>query len=323
MGVVAAGHPLTRAGRCAGAARRRQRGRRGARGDAHLVRRRAAADGPWRGRLHAGRGRRRSSRRCSTSSCRRRAIHARSDGWRPVAELQAIDVSFGDAAQVFHIGPASCGAYGAPAGVCEAARRWGTVPLAELAAPAARLARDGVALNAEQAYVAEILADLLTSTPECAALWAPGGHVLREGEMLRNPDLGEALELLGTRRRRAVLSRRDRARGLRWLGERGGWLALEDLAGYDAVERAPVEIGLSRSRGADQSAAVRGRDTGRLRARRCSTVGPRRRRCAAIVEAMVAAQSERTPEFLEGLSERGLPRALPRQRAWARPRTSR
>ena len=55
------------------------------------------------------------------------------------------------------------------------------MPLEELAAPAARLAREGVVLNGGQAYVAEILADLLTSTPECAALWAPHGRVLREG----------------------------------------------------------------------------------------------------------------------------------------------
>jgi gamma-glutamyltranspeptidase/glutathione hydrolase len=52
------------------------------------------------------------------------------------AELRGIDVSFGDAVQVFHIGPASCGVYGTPAGVCEASQRWGTVPLDELAAPA-------------------------------------------------------------------------------------------------------------------------------------------------------------------------------------------
>src|SRR5882762_3110415 len=109
------------------------------------------------------------------------------------AELHGIDVSFGDAAQVFHIGPASCGVYGTPAGVCEAVRRWGTAPLEELARPAARLAREGVVLNAGQAYVAEILADLLTSTPECAALWAPQGRILREGEVLRNPELGDAL----------------------------------------------------------------------------------------------------------------------------------
>src|SRR4051812_47753482 len=43
-------------------------------------------------------------------------------------ELIRIDVSFGDAEQAFHIGPASVGAYGTPAGVCEAVRRWGTVP---------------------------------------------------------------------------------------------------------------------------------------------------------------------------------------------------
>ncbi len=60
------------------------------------------------------------------------------------AELLAVDVSFGDAVQMFHIGPASCGAYGNPAGVCAAAERWGTVPLADLAAPAMRLAEEGV-----------------------------------------------------------------------------------------------------------------------------------------------------------------------------------
>src|ERR1700733_4575444 len=49
-------------------------------------------------------------------------------------ELQGLDVPFGDAEQVFHIGPASCGVYGTPAGVCEAARRWGTMALEDLAA---------------------------------------------------------------------------------------------------------------------------------------------------------------------------------------------
>src|SRR3989442_10796213 len=51
------------------------------------------------------------------------------------ASLEAIDVSFGDAVQVFHIGPVSCGVYGTPAGVCEAIARWGSLPLRALAAP--------------------------------------------------------------------------------------------------------------------------------------------------------------------------------------------
>ena len=70
--------------------------------------------------LVAGGGRR---PRCSTSSCRRPPTRVGANGSE--AELQAIDVSFGDAAQVFHIGPASCGVYGAPAGVCEAMRALG------------------------------------------------------------------------------------------------------------------------------------------------------------------------------------------------------
>ena len=88
---------------------------------------------------------------------------------------EAVDVSFGDAVQVFHIGASSVGAYGTPAGVCAAAERFGTMPLADLAAPAAALARDGVEVNAEQAYVFEILAPIYSSTVEARALWSRFG----------------------------------------------------------------------------------------------------------------------------------------------------
>src|SRR5208282_6721196 len=144
------------------------------------------------------------------------------------AELLPIDVSFGDAAQVFHVGPASCGVYGAPAGVCEAARRWGTLPLERLVEPAARLARDGVVINAGQAYVAEILVDLLSSTPECAALWVRDGHVLREGDVLRNPELADALLLLAREGADPFYRGEVAAAVSDWLQARGGALSRED-----------------------------------------------------------------------------------------------
>ena len=76
-------------------------------------------------------------------------VEAPGRGIDPTAhgELEPIDVSFGDAIQVFNIGEASVGTYGVPAGLCEAATRFGSVPLADLVAPGARLARDGVELN--------------------------------------------------------------------------------------------------------------------------------------------------------------------------------
>src|ERR1039458_5075591 len=173
---------------------------------------------------------------------RSRGLGAVAEEGPPPAELRAVDVSFGDAAQVFHIGPASCGVYGTPAGVCEAMRRWGSVPLQELAAPAAKLAREGVELNAGQAYIAKILSDLLTSTPECASLWAPEGHVLEEGELLRNPELADALLLLGEEGAEPFYRGEIATAVCDWMRTRGAGLSGENLAGYRAVEREPVSV---------------------------------------------------------------------------------
>jgi gamma-glutamyltranspeptidase / glutathione hydrolase len=220
------------------------------------------------------------------------------------AELRGVDVSFGDAAQVFHIGPASCGVYGAPAGVCEALRRWGTVPLEELAAPAGALAREGVVLNAGQAYIAEILTSLLTSTPECGALWAPAGRILREGELLRNPELGDALDRLA-RDGAEPFYRGDVASAVcDWLGAHGGSLTAGDLGGYRALEREPVEVSYRDRRILTNPPPSAG---GTLLAYALALLdrGATPPSLGGVVEAMAAAQSERTPAFVEGLAEDG------------------
>ncbi len=220
------------------------------------------------------------------------------------AELHAIDVSFGDAAQVFYIGPASCGVYGTPAGVCAAVDRWGTVPLAELVGPAARLAQEGVVLNAEQAYVAKILADLLTSTPECAALWAPEGRLLGEGERLRNPELGDALLRLGEEGERPFYTGEIAEAVSDWLWSRGGSVRLEDLAQYGAIQREPARMGYRDREVLTNPPPSAG---GVLLAYSLGLLDaePSPPRLRGVVGAMMAAQAERTPEFLEGLDEEG------------------
>ena len=221
-----------------------------------------------------------------------------------VAELQAVDVSFGDAVQVFHVGPASCGVYGVPAGVCVATARWGTMPLAELTEPAAALADAGVAINAQQAYIAEILTDILVSTPECAALWAPEGEVLREGDVLVNPDLGQALRRLGAEGAEPFYRGDVAAAVEEWLGARGGLLRARELAGYRAIERLPVR---ARYRGREVLTNPPPSAGGTLLAYALSlldrTEGPPS--MEEILNAMAAAQDERTPEFVEGLGEEG------------------
>jgi gamma-glutamyltranspeptidase / glutathione hydrolase len=220
------------------------------------------------------------------------------------AELEAVDVSFGDAVQVFYIGPASCGVYGAPAGVCEAAARWGTIALSELAAPAARLAREGVVLNAGQAYITKILGDLLCSTPECAALWAPRGEVLREGELLRNPELGDALERLGRDGAQPFYDGDIAEAVCAWLGERGGSLTARELSGYRAIERAPLPM---RYRDREVLTNPPPSAGGTLLAYSLGLLDaePSPPSLDGVIAAMEAAQGERTAEFVQGLSDEG------------------
>ncbi|HTA15230.1 MAG TPA: gamma-glutamyltransferase [Solirubrobacteraceae bacterium] len=220
------------------------------------------------------------------------------------AELDAVDVSFGDAMQVFYIGPASCGVYGTPAGVCEAAARWGTIDLAELAAPAAKLAREGVLLNAGQAYIVEILADLLQSTPECAQLWAPHGRVLREGELLRNPELGDALERLGRDGAKPFYSGDIAEAVCTWLAGRGGSIGPEQLGAYRAIEREPLRM---RYRDRDVLTNPPPSAGGTLLAYSLALLDEQAAppSLEAVILAMEAAQSERTPAFVQGLGEEG------------------
>ena len=220
------------------------------------------------------------------------------------AELQAVDVSFGVTAQVFHIGPASCAVYGSPAGVCEAVRRWGTVPLGELAEPAAKVAREGVTVNAGQAYVAEILTDLLCSTPECAALWAPAGRILREGEVLRNPELSDALLMLAREGAEPFYAGEVARAVCDWLRSHGGSLTPEDLSGYRAVVRRPIRMAYRDCEVLTNPPPSAG---GTLLAYSLALLGrgPSPPTLSGVLDAMASAQSERTPAFVEGLAEEG------------------
>ena len=114
------------------------------------------------------------------------------------APLGAVTVDFGDATQVFHVGAASCGTYGTPAGLAAAVAEFGRAPLSELAAPAVRLARAGVRVTPMQAYLYALLAEINSATPVGRARYLPGGRPPRTGDVVTDPELAEALERFGT-----------------------------------------------------------------------------------------------------------------------------
>jgi gamma-glutamyltranspeptidase/glutathione hydrolase len=159
----------------------------------------------------------------------------------PPGEPEPIEVRFTeDAVQVFHIGPASCGVYGNPLGVALAAERFGTVALADLAAPAARAARAGIEVTPNMSRFFQVLEPILTYTPEVAAIYAPAGRLLEPGETVRMPDVGDLIERLGAEGP-GFLYEGDCARAVaEWLAARGGAITERDLAGYRVIEREPA-----------------------------------------------------------------------------------
>ena len=111
-------------------------------------------------------------------------------GVEPGADLVPVVVHFGDATQVFNIGAASCGVPGTPTGLEAVLRRFGSVPMADLAAPAARLAREGVVINAQQAYMHHLLEGIFGAYPESRQIYEPQGRPLEEGDTFRFPGSG-------------------------------------------------------------------------------------------------------------------------------------
>jgi gamma-glutamyltranspeptidase/glutathione hydrolase len=222
----------------------------------------------------------------------------------PMAELVPVTVSFGDAVQIFNIGAASVGTYGTPAGLCEAADRFGRIALAELVPAAAALARDGVELSRQQAYVLEILAGVATATPESSAIFAPDGEVLRAGDTIRQPELADALERLGAEGA-APFYTGDIARSVAtWIADRRGMLTTEDLAAYAVRDREPVRVPYRGRQVVTNPPPSAG---GILIAYALALLDadPQAPGLERLVEVMERAQSERTPEFLAGLDEPG------------------
>jgi gamma-glutamyltranspeptidase/glutathione hydrolase len=163
------------------------------------------------------------------------------DGVERGAELVAVPVHFdAETVQTFYVGPASCGAPGTAAGIERVLAGFGSVPLAELVGPGVRLAREGAPVNAEQAYILDILEPIHTRLEGTRELYAPAGRTLREGELFRFPELAEALERFGAEGAEPFCRGEVAAALSEHVVGNGGTLGPGDLARYEPIERRPI-----------------------------------------------------------------------------------
>lgn len=228
------------------------------------------------------------------------------DGAERRAELAPVPVRFdAETTQTFFVGPASCGVPGTAAGLERALARFGSVPLAELVAPAVRLAREGAPVNAEQAYILEILWPIHARSEQTRALYAPRGRPLGRGDVFRFPELAEALERFGAEGAEPFYRGEVAAALSEFVLAGGGTLGPRDLAAYEAIERRPIR---ARFRGAEVLTNPPPSSGGILIAyclglleRMGGRSGPEQ-----LVAAMRAANDQRDLRFAEALYEEGM-----------------
>ena len=131
----------------------------------------------------------------------------------------------------------SIAAPGAVAGLCEAHRRLGRLPLADVVAPAVRLARDGFAPSWTGLFALGLLAGTLFRYDELRRVFMPGGEMpagnYDDPPNLRQPELSDVLETIG-REGPDGFYRGDVARAIvSDIRRHGGELTAEDLASYE------------------------------------------------------------------------------------------
>ncbi len=163
---------------------------------------------------------------------------------RQRAEMDTVDIPFegSDTTQRFLIGHASCAVPGTVAGLAEAHRVYGTLPWAELLAPAIELARAGVVMSDAQALLHMVLDSILRHTPESRAVYGKRTRLVA-GDTLVARDLAGTLEQLAVDGPDAFY-RGDIARAIvAHVQEHGGTITRRDLEAYRIIRRRPVEAG--------------------------------------------------------------------------------
>ncbi len=138
-------------------------------------------------------------------------------------------------------GYSAVGIPGTVAGLELALAKYGTMPRAQLLAPAIGLARDGFVLErGDASFLAEGAEDFAKDTPS-AAVFLDHGKPWTTGHRLVQADLARSLQAIATNGAAAFYKGSIAKSIVAASKQRGGILEMSDFAAYKAVERDPIE----------------------------------------------------------------------------------
>ncbi len=129
---------------------------------------------------------------------------------------------------------------GTVAGLSLALQKYGTMSLAQVAAPAIKLAEDGFAISPTLAKVISDNFDPISKNEALLSIVAPAGLPLEAGDILKNHDLAVSLAKIAEGGPDVFYKGEIADKIVADMKANGGYITKEDLAAYKAIERAPV-----------------------------------------------------------------------------------
>ncbi len=157
------------------------------------------------------------------------------DGDTRPEPMLPVEITFGEVPIDYLIGGASVAVPGVPAGAGEIHRRWGRLPWVDVVSPALMLAVSGVLLPAAQARSLVAVAPALLPG-EGAGIYAPGGTLLRGGDLLHHPGLDSTLAMLAAHGPETFYTGEIAARTIAAVRDHGGCVGPADLAAYRVAD---------------------------------------------------------------------------------------
>jgi gamma-glutamyltranspeptidase/glutathione hydrolase len=140
-----------------------------------------------------------------------------------------------------HIGFLAIGVPGTVAGMYKAHQELGSLPWADLVAPAVALARDGIPISYELYTGFRAFNGAWQQYPSSAEVFLkPDGSNYELGDTWYQPDLAHTLELIQRNGRDGFYQGENAKRLADFMRANGGLITEEDLARYEAVEREPI-----------------------------------------------------------------------------------
>ena len=140
-----------------------------------------------------------------------------------------------------HIGALAVGVPGTVAGLWKAHQELGSLPWADLVAPAVRLARDGIPINYSLYTGFARSKGRFDQYPSSAAkFFKADGSLYELGETWRQPDLAHTLELIQNNGADGFYKGENAERLAGFMADIGGIITEEDLLKYESQEREPI-----------------------------------------------------------------------------------